>query len=141
MAQRFTTDEDAIIMSYAKEAEDEGTPYMIAFIRPADEMGKTVKSLVNRHRRLVKILKNKENDTMSEAEKIVLRLKALNRERERNAEKSDLYKEKFDALKEEHEKLKMAHRKLQLEHQTLVNTVKNVLGDDLNLGGEYNEVS
>lgn len=139
---KFGPEEDAVIMAYAKEAEAEGMPYTTAYIRAADELKRPVKSVTGRHRRLVKALEGSGNvKPLSDAEKLVLRLKALSREKERNAEKSGLYKDKFDALKEEHEKLKKAYHKLQMEHQALIDTVNSVLGEELDFGGVQNEVS
>lgn len=140
----YTPEEDAVILAYAKEAEDEGMTLTTAFFKAADELKRPVKSVTNRHRRLTKALKGEGKGKvkpLSDAEKLVLRLKALSRERERNAEKSELYKDKFEALKGEHEKLKKAYRQLQMEHQTLIDTVNNILGEELDLGGVQSEVS
>ncbi|MCY9545214.1 hypothetical protein M5X02_31805, partial [Paenibacillus alvei] len=93
-----------------------------------------------RYKRLSKSLKNGDVSTLSDSEKVILKLKALSREKDRNAEKVDLYKDKFEALQKEHDTLKRKYRNLQLEHQTLVDTVNKVLGDDIIVGDNELEV-
>ncbi|OME54133.1 hypothetical protein BSK59_16265 [Paenibacillus odorifer] len=131
MASFYNADQDALIMSVGKEAVAEGTPLPIAFLKIADEMGRPVSSIQGRYKRLQKALKNgNDSTTISESDRIILKLKALHREKDRNAEKVDLFKNKFHALQKEHDNLKQEYRNLQLQYQTLIDTVKKVIGEE-----------
>ncbi|TVX85959.1 hypothetical protein [Paenibacillus agilis] len=140
MGKSFTKEQDVIILSVGKEAQEEGTSLHIAFIKIADELDRKVSSVYGRYKRLTTSLKNGNTSALTDSEKVVLKLKALSREKERNAEKFDLYKEKFEALQKEHDILKRKHRKLQLEHQTLIDTVNKAIGEEVILGGTNIEV-
>lgn len=128
----YTPEEDAVIVAIVKEAQAERLPLSTAYMKAADELKRPVKSVTNRHRRLVKAI---DGDTegvkpLSEADKLVLRLKAMQRQTERSVEKSDIYKQKFEALQEEHDELKKKYRSLQIQHDNLIRTVKQVIGED-----------
>jgi hypothetical protein len=129
----YTPDEDAIVLSIVKEAIDEGLPLATGYLKAADELGRPVGSVSNRHRRLINPNKDastkKTDKVLSEGEKLALRLKALKRDRERSSEKSEMFKERFTDLEKEYTTLKKKYDALSIEHANLIKTVSDVLGE------------
>lgn len=130
--KQYTSDEDATLLSIVKKAQDEGIPLATAYIKAADELGRAVKSVSNRHGRLINPGKKSRRSakSLSEGELLALKLKAIKRDNERNAEKSNMYKERYADLEKEHTALKKKYDSLLSEHENLIKTVKEVLGED-----------
>ncbi len=126
----YTPEEDATILAYCKEAQAEGATLKTAHIALADKLERPVGSVSNRYNRLIKKVDGGVLKGATDGEMLVVRLKALAREKERNAEKSDHYKEMYRKLQNEHDDLKRQYKALQQEHQKLIDTVKEALGEN-----------
>lgn len=130
----YIPQEDSILQAIIEEAKQEGIPLSTAYIKIAEELQRPVGSVANRHRRLMK--KDELGSTprkkhLSESELLVLKLKSIKRDKERSAEKSNMYKEKYDDLKVDYNDLMKKHQQLQHEHQKLIDTVKEALGESI----------
>jgi hypothetical protein len=139
--QIYTAEEDAIILSYVKEAQAEGLPVATAYIKIADEITRPVGSVSNRHGRIMKKLnageelKYKNSNKikqkgLSDSELIILKLKALKRDKLRSAEKTDMYKDQYKALSKEHETLQKNYQSLKAEYDKVIKMLKETLLDD-----------
>lgn len=140
----YTTEEDAVVLAYCKEAEEEGVAWSTAYLKIAEVLQRPVGSVHNRHTRLRKALEkgNSKNKVgISDGELLVAKLKSLAHEKKRNAEKSEMWKERYEELNRKHEQLEKKHNKLQSEHQLLINTVKEALGEETTVVQQEIEVS
>lgn len=128
----YSPEEDAIILSYCKEAQQEGTTLKAAYIVLADKLDRPEGSVSNRHSRLMKAQGRMTagGKGISESEMLVIKLKALSNEKERSNERSDHFKNKLSTLQADYDKLSNEYRLLKHEHQRLVATVKQALGED-----------
>lgn len=127
----YTPEEDQKILAYCDDAKKEGKPWNTTYIVLSDILLRPVKSITNRHRRLMKDRDGGRNsiNKLSEGERLILKLKNIKHENSRNAEKSELYKEKYDDLNREYKEIKKKYQILVQEHQALIATVKEALGE------------
>lgn len=126
----FTPEEDAIILSYIKKAdENPDATYSAMYPMIAEELNRDVdlKKIQNRAYTLRKSLREK---SLTDKDKILLKLRSITRDQKNTYTKVNHYKEKFNALKKEHESLKKDYDILKKEHEEIMSVLQEVLGEN-----------
>lgn len=123
----FTKEEDAVILRITTEATNNGIPLSTAFIKAADELeDRDVDSVQRRYNRIAK-----GKSVLSENELIVIKLKAIARDRTRDAEKVGKFKETHDELKKKNAQLQKDFDDLQRKYNELKESVMMALGEEV----------
>ncbi len=122
----FSSEEDAVIKQFVKEAEDAGSEPSTAYPKIAEQLNREEKSVENRHKRITGVNTKKQ---LSEGERLALRLKEIVRENARADEKTEKWKERFEEERKEHNALKREYNVLRNEYENLLRTVRHALGE------------
>lgn len=129
----YTPEEDNLILSYVKEAEDEKISKKTAFLKLADKLGRNAPSIAAHYRVLLRKVDGQTNSKMkfmSEGERLALKLKGISHNQQRQEEKTMMYKERYHDLKQDYDKLLKQYTSLEADHARLLKTVKEVLGEE-----------